>query len=36
VWQLHDIRAVTTLGGLFTVLPFWSLAVFRSVVRVGE
>jgi uncharacterized membrane protein len=36
VWQLHDIRAVTALVGLFTVLPFWLLAVFRSVVRVGE
>jgi uncharacterized membrane protein len=36
VWQLHDIRAVTALVGLFTVLPFWLLAVFRSVARVGE
>jgi putative membrane protein len=33
VWQIHDIRAVTTLVGLFTLLPFWLLAVFRSVVR---
>ena len=36
VWQLHDIRAVTTLVGLFTVLPFWLLAVFLSVRRVRE
>ena len=36
LWQLHDIRAATALVGLFTVLPFWLLAVFRSVARVGE
>ena len=36
VWQHHDIRAVTALVGLFTVLPFWLLALFRSVARVGE
>jgi hypothetical protein len=36
VWQLYDIRAVTALVGLFTVLPFWLLAVFRSIDRVGR
>jgi putative membrane protein len=29
VWQLHDIQAVTALVGLFTLLPFWLLALFR-------
>jgi putative membrane protein len=28
-WRLQDIRAVTALVGLFTVLPFWLLALFR-------
>jgi uncharacterized membrane protein len=36
VWQLHDIRAVTTLVGLLTVLPFWLMAIFLSVRRVRE
>jgi hypothetical protein len=36
VWQLHDIRGGDALVDLFTVLPFWLLAVFRSVARVGE
>jgi len=29
VWQLRDIQAVTALVGVFTVLPFWLLALFR-------
>ena len=29
VWQLRDIRAVTALVGIFTLLPFWLLALFR-------
>jgi uncharacterized membrane protein len=29
VWHLRDIQAVTALVGLFTVLPFWLLALFR-------
>ena len=28
VWRLHDIGAVTALVSLFTVLPFWLLALF--------
>ncbi|HMD06334.1 MAG TPA: carotenoid biosynthesis protein [Candidatus Acidoferrum sp.] len=27
-WQLRDIQAVTALVGIFTVLPFWLLALF--------
>ena len=30
LWQVRDIRAVMALVGLFTVLPFWLVAVFRS------
>jgi len=33
LWQVHDSRAVTALVGLFTVLPFWLMAVFRSAAR---
>jgi uncharacterized membrane protein len=29
VWQLRDIQAVTALVGIFTLLPFWLLALFR-------
>jgi uncharacterized membrane protein len=29
VWQLHDIQVVTALVGMFTVLPFWLLALVR-------
>ncbi|MEA3160552.1 MAG: hypothetical protein QOD95_2100, partial [Gammaproteobacteria bacterium] len=28
-WQIRDIQAVTALVGIFTVLPFWLLALFR-------
>jgi uncharacterized membrane protein len=28
-WRTGDIRVVTALVGLFTVLPFWLVAVFR-------
>jgi uncharacterized membrane protein len=35
-WQTHDIHAVTALVGLFTVLPFWLMAVFRSMSPAGE
>ena len=28
-WQAHDIRSVAGLVSLFTVLPFWLLAVFK-------
>jgi putative membrane protein len=34
LWQVHDIRAVTALVGLFTVLPFWLVAVFRTTARI--
>ena len=30
-WQTHDIRSVEALVCLFTALPFWSLAVFKTV-----
>jgi uncharacterized membrane protein len=29
-WQTHDIRSVQTLVCLFTALPFWILAVFKT------
>jgi uncharacterized membrane protein len=29
-WQMKDIHAATALVGLFTVLPFWLLAIFSS------
>ena len=35
LWQVSDIRAVTALVGLFTVLPFWLVAVFRTAERTG-
>jgi hypothetical protein len=28
-WQIKDIQAVTALVGIFTILPFWLLALFR-------
>lgn len=28
-WPIRDIQAVTALVGIFTVLPFWLLALFR-------
>ncbi|KLU25700.1 hypothetical protein EOS_13515 [Caballeronia mineralivorans PML1(12)] len=36
LWQVSDIRAVTALVGLFTVLPFWLVAVFRTAARTGR
>jgi putative membrane protein len=33
LWQVRDIRAVTALVGLFTVLPFWLVAIFRTTAR---
>jgi uncharacterized membrane protein len=33
LWQVRDIHAVTALVGLFTVLPFWLVAVFRTASR---
>ena len=29
-WQIHDIQVVTALVGLFTLLPFWLLALFKG------
>jgi hypothetical protein len=29
-WQTHDIRSVEALVCLFTALPFWMLAVFKT------
>jgi uncharacterized membrane protein len=29
-WKVQDIHAVTALVGMFTVLPFWLLALFRA------
>jgi uncharacterized membrane protein len=30
IWQAQDIRAVAALACLFTALPFWLLAVFKT------
>jgi len=30
LWQIHDIRSVEALVCLFTALPFWILAVFKT------
>jgi putative membrane protein len=35
LWQVSDIRAVTALVGLSTVLPFWLVSVFRTAARTG-
>lgn len=33
VWRIGDIHEVTALVGLFTLLPFWLLAVFKAIQR---
>jgi Carotenoid biosynthesis protein len=33
VWRIRDIHEVTALVGLFTLLPFWLLAVFKAMQR---
>jgi uncharacterized membrane protein len=30
LWRVRDIHTVTALVGLFTVLPFWLVALFRT------
>jgi uncharacterized membrane protein len=33
LWQTHDIRSVAALESLFTALPFWLLAIFKTAGR---
>ncbi|MDB4966284.1 MAG: hypothetical protein JWN44_1973 [Myxococcales bacterium] len=33
LWRVRDIHAVTALVGMFTLLPFWLVAVFRTAAR---